>query len=225
MEDEARRKAEKPVVDAAAATELAARLYGLEVVTGTLKELDSYDDRNFYFRAKGGASNNANDANNDGAGTFHFVIKVHNGVESQALPFIEAQNMAMERVRGAGVWSPRALPSMSGVLIETAERALASGELRKHAVRCLPFRPGKLLGDVAPTIELLRNLGSCAASVTAALEGFEHTATERVFMWDLAQAADIKALLHHLPSERQETVRGVLSDFTSVVLPLAPKLR
>lgn len=229
MEDEAKRKAEKPVVDAAAATELAARLYGLDVVGGTIKELDSYDDRNFYFRARVPPSDTddakGDDANSDGAGAFHFVLKVHNGVESLALPFIEAQNQAMERVRGAGIWSPRALPSVRDAQIETAERALASGELRKHAVRLLPFRPARLLGDVAPSLELLRRLGSCAAAVTAALTGFEHPATERVFMWDLAQAADIKALLHHLPIDRRACVEGVLADFDGVVLPLAPQLR
>jgi len=225
MEDEARRKAEKPIVDAAAATELAAQLYGLEVVAGTIKELDSYDDRNFYFRARTTAESAAADANSDGEGALHYVLKIHNGVESQALPFIEAQNQAMELVRGAGVWSPRALPSTRGLQIETAERALASGEVRKHAVRLLPFRPAKLLGDVAPSVGLLRNIGLCAAAVTAAMQGFEHPATVRVFMWDLAQAADVKALLHHLSPERRECVEGVLAEFDSVVLPLAPKLR
>ena len=227
MEDEEARKAEKPIVDAAAATALASELYGLTVVPGTIKELDSYDDRNFYFRATPSSPPPASDANatTDSSGTFHFVLKVHNGVESQAPAFIEAQNEAMELVRKSGTWSPRAIPSVGGLQIATAERALASGTLRKHAVRLLPFRPGKLLGDVVPSLELLGEIGKCAAAVTAALSEYEHPATVRVFMWDLAQAADIAGLLPHLPAERRETVDGVLADFKSVVLPLAPKLQ
>ena len=56
MEHEVRRKAEKPVVDTAAASTLADIIYGLKVTPGTIKELDSYDDRNFYFLAKGAAT-------------------------------------------------------------------------------------------------------------------------------------------------------------------------
>ena len=48
--EEARKK-EKPVLDAAAAIGLARTLYGLDVDASTVEELDSYDDRNFYFRA------------------------------------------------------------------------------------------------------------------------------------------------------------------------------
>jgi len=226
MEDEEARKAEKPIVDAAAAVELAAQLYGLTCVAGTIKELDSYDDRNFYFRALPAVAPPDTDANatDDGSGAFHYVLKVHNGVESQAPAFIEAQNQAMELVRTAGIWAPRAIPSSGGLQIEFAERALASGTPRKHAIRCLPFRPGKLLGDVVPSLELLRKLGACAAAVTAALGSYEHPATVRVFMWDLAQAADIAGLLMHLPEERRSTVDGVLADFNSVVLPAAPRL-
>eukprot|EP00966_Prymnesium_polylepis_P078934 1829503-Prymnesium_polylepis.1 len=74
MEDEEARKAEKPIVDAAAAVELAAQLYGLTCVAGTIKELDSYDDRNFYFRALPAVAPPDTDANatDDGSGAFHY---------------------------------------------------------------------------------------------------------------------------------------------------------
>ena len=228
MEDEARRKDEKPIVDVAAATAIIAELYGLTVVPSTLKELDSYDDRNFWFRAPAGKLDlEAGDCNSAGSGAYHFVLKVHNGVESQQLPFIEAQNLAMERIRANGLWAPRAIRSLaSGVQIEKAERPLASGTLRQHAVRLLPFRPGRLLGDVPPTVALLQSVGAYCARVDVALEGFAHPAASRgAFMWDLAQCESIGPLLAHLPAERRLAVDSVLADFRSTCLPLAPSLR
>lgn len=47
LDQEKLRKAEKPVISAERAVQLAKELYGLDVVAGSLKELDSYDDRNF----------------------------------------------------------------------------------------------------------------------------------------------------------------------------------
>ena len=42
----------KPQLDEAKAIELIERLYGLKTVNGSVKELNSYDDRNFMFKAK-----------------------------------------------------------------------------------------------------------------------------------------------------------------------------
>ena len=75
------------------------------------------------------------DCNGDGSGEFQFLVKIHNGVESQTLPFIEAQNQAMDRIRAAGLWAPRAITSNQGAQIAQAERRLANGTLRNHAVR------------------------------------------------------------------------------------------
>jgi len=241
MEDESLRKAEKPQLELSDAAALAAELYGLTVELSSLKELDSYDDRNFYFRATpppppsaAAAAEESLDANAvaaaegaappDGAVARHYVLKVHNGVESQAPALLEAQNEAMALVRAAGLWAPRALPSSRGRLIETATRPLASATPRDHAVRCLPFRPAKLLGDVPPSLPLLRALGAAAARVAAALRAYDHPAARRAFLWDLAHAADVAALLHHLPEERRPAVQQVLDEFGAVVLPLAPRL-
>ena len=93
-------------------------------------------------------------------------------------------------LRAAGVWCPRALPSRDGALIAFAPLPLASGVVRNHAIRCLPFKPAGLMGGVVATTGLLRDVGVITAKVSKALASFEHPAAHRPFMWDLAQAAD-----------------------------------
>jgi len=229
LDDEEARKLEKPIVNGETAVALALDLYGLEVVPGSLKDLDSYDDRNFYFRGTKAREELALPADAhavEGAdGTFHFVLKVHNGVESLEPGFIEAQNQAMAALREAGVWCPRALPSRDGALIAFAPLPLSSGVVRNHAVRCLPFKPAGLMGGVVATTGLLRDVGVITAKVSKALASFEHAATHRTFMWDLAQTLAVRPLLTHLSSERRTLIGSVLDEFETLVLPSVPKLR
>ena len=152
MEEEALRKLEKPVAGHAEATTLALKLFGHTIEPGSIKELDSYDDRNFYYRR---AASEGGD---------EFILKVHNGVESVKPAFIEAQNEAMACAQGVpGLWCPSPCLSVSGRPIEFAALKLLDGSPRDHAVRCLPFKPARLLADVAPTAALLEELGTCSA--------------------------------------------------------------
>ena len=92
LDQEKLRKAEKPVISAERAVQLAKELYGLDVGAGSLKELDSYDDRNFYLRAthaRPDALSDSRDCNGTRDGQVqHFVLKIHNGVESLDPAFI-----------------------------------------------------------------------------------------------------------------------------------------
>jgi Ser/Thr protein kinase RdoA (MazF antagonist) len=223
------RKAEKPMVTVEDAAMLAQRLFGIYPVPGSVESLDSYDDRNFRLRASGGdALLVPADANGSfPPGIAQYVLKVHNGVESMDPGFIDAQNLAMLRVRASGIWCPRALASVDSTLIARAELPLANGTLRKHAVRLLPYRPGTLLGS-APrllTAPVLRRLGETAAKVTAALNGFDHPGAHRqFFIWDLAQCLDLRPLLPSLPEDRRAVIGAVLDEFEARVVPLSGRL-
>ena len=227
LDDEEARKDEKPIIEHARAVELAKELYGLTVIPGSLKDLDSYDDRNFYFRATHDRPQLADpaDAHAADGGAFHFILKVHNGVESLNSGFIECQNQAMAAVRASGVWCPRALPDVDGRLISFAPSPLAGGTIREHAVRLLPFKPAGLMGGVVATADLLRQVGVATAKVSAALLAFDHPASHRTFIWDLAQTAAVRPLVTHLEPERQQLISAVLDEFESRVLPRASDLR
>ena len=215
-DEEARRKLEKPVVGTAQAASLALELFGLTAEPDSLKELDSYDDRNFLLRTAAGEQ---------------FVLKVHNGVESQVPAFIEAQNEAMGCARNLpGLWCPWPCLSVHGNPIEYAELALPDGSPRRHAVRCLPFLPARLLGDVAPTCELLTELGGCAARLDQALIAVTHQAAWREHAWDLRSTCELEGLVQHLEPWQLDTVRAVIDEFRQEVrpgtrtLPRAPTL-
>jgi hypothetical protein len=78
----------KPAISIAAAAELVTSLWGGEVVG--IAQLDSYDDQNFCVTMR--ASLVA------GSTALRYALKVHNGVDSANLPFIEGQNAMMARV-------------------------------------------------------------------------------------------------------------------------------
>ena len=230
LADEEARKREKPMVDGPRAVTLALELYGLKVVPGSLKDLDSYDDRNFYIKATHTRPELADEADGnliETAGSMggHFVFKVHNGVESLNAGFVECQNLAMAAVRSSGIWCPRALPSLDGSLIAFAPHSLADGTSRQHAIRCLPFKPASLMGGVLPTEGLLAQVGVLCAKVSRALSQIDHPAAHRIFVWDLAQTLECRPLLAHLSAERQQLIGSVLDEFEARVLPRAPALR
>lgn len=234
---EAARKDEKPLVSAARATEIAHALYGLDVDAASVRELDSYDDRNFYLRATHSRPNfldsaDANAAESDGADglrTCHYVLKIHNGVESLDPAFVECQNLAMVAVRAspvAGVWCPRALPALDGSSIARAKSRIASGVERDHAIRCLPYRPGELFANVTICHALLQQLGVVTARMSVALSGFDHPAAHRQnFIWDLANVAQVRPLLSYSPGERHALLGEVLDEVERSVLPRASELR
>ena len=121
---------------------------------------------------------------------------------------------------------PTRLASTDGASIAFAECALASGTVRKHAVRCLPYRPGAILGNISPPTSLLCELGRVCANASAALIDFDHLAAHRTFIWDLAQTLFVRPLVKHLvETERREIITSVLDEFESHVLPRARELR
>ena len=90
--DEERRKAEKPQISESEAAEVARALFGVDVQA--IKELDSYDDRNFQLTVGIGSE------------VEYYTLKVHNGVESDKPQELAAQNAMLRRLRDAGISCP-----------------------------------------------------------------------------------------------------------------------
>lgn len=115
---------------------LAAALFGLEDVSD-IKELDSYDDRNFYIRARNPRLSEGDDlvhgarfhtlrplcSTNSShpdpvcfSQTAEYVLKVHNGVDSQKSDFLHAQNEALLFLNAHGTKCPMPQKGLSGRL-------------------------------------------------------------------------------------------------------------
>jgi hypothetical protein len=79
----------KPAISIAAAAELVTSLWGGEVAG--IAQLDSYDDQNFCVNMRASLIAGSSTA-------LRYTLKIHNGVDSANLPFIEGQNAMMARL-------------------------------------------------------------------------------------------------------------------------------
>lgn len=129
---EERRKKEKPTTTKEQAALLASSLYNV-TPSAPLKPLDSYDDRNFYVPPTGKN------------GT-PFLLKVHNGVESDNTSVLEAQDAIMKYLAKEGFNCSEPIASVHGRTIE-----YTTTSQRRHAVRALKWVNGKILNCLPPT--------------------------------------------------------------------------
>jgi Ser/Thr protein kinase RdoA (MazF antagonist) len=235
-EEEANRKLEKPPEVAADAAEAFLReQYGLAMVASSFKELNSYDDRNFYFRAATIVptkklqeieieSTNKTRKNADEAGNVdiegvqkkveepvEYLLKVHNGVDSQNAPFVQAQNLVLAHLDANQLPCPRVISALNGSKITwlSLERASNIGPglgseskvTRKHAVRVLTYIPGTLMANISQTPTLIEHVGGCIGRMDAVLQSFEHQALHRVHMWDLANTSSLRDFVKCIPTD------------------------
>ncbi|GAA1318539.1 aminotransferase [Leucobacter albus] len=150
----------RPDVTEADATAIASDHYGVDVVA---RELGSNQDRNFVLEAA------------DGSRT---VLRVDHPVFEDAAR--EAQHLALDAYRAAGLSVPAVLPGVDGQLVQRW------GEL---AVRRSEFVEGEPLVDcgyLAPTV--VREFGALAAASVTALAELSHPGLERSHMWDMRVA-------------------------------------
>lgn len=137
-------------------------MYDLKWIDAALvKELDSYDDRNFVigdveYSFQGGA-----------AEKIGVIFKVHNGVESDNSTLIEAHNIVLHHLRQGGIEVPEPLKIKDGsadVGWIDLPRLRKPEVSRKHAVRLLRYIPGKIIGQTkSESPELWKDVGRCDA--------------------------------------------------------------
>ena len=207
-DDEELRKEQKPSkISPDRAAEIAHSLFGLNVERESVRELDSYDDRNFYVRGtfNGGAEQEEQRPR-------AFTLKIHNGVESADRGILEAQNGIMAHLHGKGFRVPHPNRCSDGSsLMAFTELPAKSDPARtcKHAVRLLSWVEGKILHDKGVTEELLASAGSYLGRLRHALEDFDHASAHRVHLWDIQQIPNIRPFI---PLIDNEDVRHVATE-------------
>ena len=97
--EEELRKEEKPQADEAACRALAADHYAFGAAVEKCRQLESYDDVNFYMRAAGGGE---------------YIFKIHNGVESDNPEFLEGMQALLLHMRAHGIVAPYPVDSTAG---------------------------------------------------------------------------------------------------------------
>jgi 4-aminobutyrate aminotransferase-like enzyme/Ser/Thr protein kinase RdoA (MazF antagonist) len=188
------------------ALRIAEMLFG---VVGSVKELPSERDRNFFLRTDSGDE---------------FVLKI--AATSEKREILEFQNQAMDHlVKKSGEETcPHVLESLAGEWISVIEDV--DGE--SSFVRLQNYIPGKVLAEVKPhSDDLLYDLGVFIGSISRVLENFSHPATNRELYWDLKNASStISKFKEHITTpERVAIVEQCLESFKTQVVPELSQLR
>ena len=226
IRDEAKRKLEKPMVTEAEARDVCAKRFGVRV--SKIKVLESYDDANFYVRGTflGGDATER-----------RFVLKIHNGVESDNPEFVRASNDLFNHLAREDfhISAPVPLPTVENV--KDNEKFIAWCEFqrkptdgskggngkRRFAVRLLKFVDGVLMNEISPlTPRLIRESGEFLGRLRNALDMFPTKKSDgfvRDHLWDLRRTEDILYFLDSVKCpDRRELVKGVVKEFRSTVI-------
>ena len=193
--DEERRKMEKPNTTPTQAAALARDLYNI-ISTAPLKNLDSYDDRNFYIPPTTSGSTKP-----------AFLFKVHNGVESDNVSILEAQNAMMTHLASKGFTCSTPVKSVQGRTIE-----YTTTSQRRFAVRVLSWVEGSTLNSLEPSFQRLLLSGRFLGKLRSELDQFDHVGCHRQHLWDIRQTLGLRRFLHAL-----DNVPKVLDVVTDVV--------
>jgi len=187
--DETERKLRRPRVTAAEVMRLLREHYDVgEIDEGSVRELPSYDDKNWYVRAR------AVNAGEGGGETREYVVKVHNGVDSSGVcrGALAAQERVMTHLLSHGVECPRIIRSKlamwttpgpngtvnivpagtAGATREQCTRVtfLASNQVA-HTMRVMTFLRGKVIVDVPMPhpVEFVRRCGLFVGQICHAM--------------------------------------------------------
>ncbi|PRQ02419.1 Acetylornithine aminotransferase [Enhygromyxa salina] len=196
---------QRPEISAATAAALAREHWGL---SGQLRELGSYADRNFLIEGE--------------AGERH-VLKI-TAEASEPREVVELQAAALGHLseRASAALVPRVIPSRAGPLL------VASADARDQAcvLRVLSWLPGQLWSErSAPSAALRRSLGLALAQLDLDLQDFEHPAMQRSFRWNLTTPEWIADELSALePGRQRERVVDALAQFRARVAPRLSEL-
>lgn len=176
-----------------------------------LKVLESYDDKNYLVQATDDTM---------------YVIKCHNGVESQDFfengndSSIRYQNSLMEHLNEHGVTTSTPLHDFNG---DTATRASLNVVSEPHCpqdlvVRMLTFVPGRPMCSLPSLpIESLLNAGQFLGTLDAKLDLVDSTkykASQRYHAWDGKNTLDVRKYTHCIDGEqRRDMVESILDAF------------
>ena len=148
----------KPFVTPELAIGLIRRCYGL--TAKEVKEFNSYDDRNFFFRVDTEGHNENPHLEEPWKCDDGFILKITNSKDSLDSEFFDAQNeMILHMARVGGLQVPEPIRNMQGDYKSMEEiEAPATNDWTvnnvgdrpkgKHIVRVLKFISGKILYDI-----------------------------------------------------------------------------
>ena len=162
---------EVPSVPKSHAAKAAREIFGLE---GKLKPLVSDRDTNFHLATEQG----------------DFILKFFHPDEDPGV--IDFQTQGLLHIQKQAPDLP--VPHVRRTLTGEAMGHYTAPDGRTSIVRLLTWLPGKIMGQVPATPDLLFDLGGTVARLDLSLRGFFHPSARHTLLWDLRQ---IPALRRH----------------------------
>ncbi|XP_045102821.1 hydroxylysine kinase-like isoform X2 [Portunus trituberculatus] len=212
----------RPVLGKEAPTMLALKLFGLTVTS--IKELDSYDDRNYLIKVEGESSNpHIKEPSPDG-----YVLKVTNSLDSKKSKIMAAQveMMLFLHSRGFKVSKPEKNVHGSHLIYAKISGDEVGEEGGENIVRLLTFIPGKILHQVPTTPQLFHEVGVFVGRMDNELKDFtSEDLKQRKFMWCMENVPQLPKFLFAVKDEhRRKMVEEVLQAWQERVAPVLPQL-
>ena len=196
----------RPNLSDAEALKLLNEFFG---ITGSVRELPSERDQNFYVKSEKGDE---------------YVLKIANTLEK--METLDLQNKAMLHLanRDDSGSYPLILQTKSNELIAIYQK----DDKTSHFVRLVTFLPGKVLANVNPhNKEILYDFGRFVGETSKLLNSFSHVAANRVLYWDLKHAHNIisKYKGYITDPTKRIIVDHFLNEFKAKILPELSNLR
>ncbi|XP_070543109.1 hydroxylysine kinase-like [Ptychodera flava] len=203
----------KPSLTSDGAKEMIQRLYGFQVVN--VKQLDSYDDQNFYIAAKSQGSDRLEE----------YTLKVMNANDSENVTLLEAQTSIMLFLNERKFSAPKPVKLPNGKYM-TLEKISSNKGTFEHMVRLLTYIPGQLYKEVELTPELCYRAGKHIGSIDVALKDFYHEGFERPdFLWNLVNVPLLEKYVYVFKEEKKRDIlQAVIKAFKEHVEPNYGKL-
>lgn len=199
----------KPKVNSEDVEALLRRLYGITL--GEVKELISYDDRNYLVTEDPNIKNPLIVPHCPHG----YVLKILNSLDSKKTDFVDAQNELMVYLSKQDIRCPKPIANVYGKHFSVEHISGAD-----HIVRLLEFIPGKIFHEVEKTNYLLFQSGEYLAKIDRGLKNFSHAAYDtHTTLWMLQSVPKIKDFMYILKDhERKSLVEEVMESFEKEVL-------
>ena len=191
-----------PRLTAAAASEIARELYGLDA---SASPLPSERDQNFLLEASGPSPSLTLRTGKLGPyESLRYVLKIANAGDDHAL--LEAQAAAAAHLAAHAVASFHVVPTTGGEPIAMLPPRWGG----RHLVRLATWLPGVTMASVPHHSQaLLEDLGRYIGDLDRALASFDHQALHRDFYWDLANGLPI--VRQHLELVQDAALKAVIA--------------
>lgn len=205
----------KPTISNEIVTELLQRLFHLEA--DTIKEQNSYDDRNFYVTVKG----NSQPPFPGDHSPHGYILKIINSLDSQQERFLNAQIKMMVYLNENGINCPKPVKNVNNSY-NSFERF---GGESTYCVRLLTFIPGTLVNQVDYTAQILYQVGDLVARTDLALMKFDDSDIRTNRIWNMSSVPQVSQFLYAVTDpERRALAQQVIDQFNAVVVPTYDQL-